>query len=49
MSIEPTKPEGFVGHYRPKMRPGLKLYAGGEANFLREMDQAAGRRTGVLG
>jgi 7,8-dihydropterin-6-yl-methyl-4-(beta-D-ribofuranosyl)aminobenzene 5'-phosphate synthase len=25
--------EGFVGHYRPKMRPGLKLYAGGEANF----------------
>ena len=25
--------EGFVGHYRAKMRPDLKLFAGGEANF----------------
>jgi 7,8-dihydropterin-6-yl-methyl-4-(beta-D-ribofuranosyl)aminobenzene 5'-phosphate synthase len=25
--------EGFVGHYRAKMRSDLKLFAGGEANF----------------
>ena len=25
--------EGFVTHYRAKMRPDLKLFAGGEANF----------------
>jgi 7,8-dihydropterin-6-yl-methyl-4-(beta-D-ribofuranosyl)aminobenzene 5'-phosphate synthase len=25
--------EGFVGHYRLRMRPNLRLFAGGEANF----------------
>ena len=25
--------EGFVTHYRAKMRPDLRLFAGGEANF----------------
>jgi 7,8-dihydropterin-6-yl-methyl-4-(beta-D-ribofuranosyl)aminobenzene 5'-phosphate synthase len=25
--------EGFVGHYRTRMRPDLRLFAGGEANF----------------
>jgi 7,8-dihydropterin-6-yl-methyl-4-(beta-D-ribofuranosyl)aminobenzene 5'-phosphate synthase len=25
--------EGFVNHYRSRMLPGLKLFAGGEANF----------------
>ena len=25
--------EGLVGHYRARMRPNLKLFAGGEANF----------------
>jgi 7,8-dihydropterin-6-yl-methyl-4-(beta-D-ribofuranosyl)aminobenzene 5'-phosphate synthase len=25
--------EGFVGHYRSRMRPDLRFFAGGEANF----------------
>ena len=40
--------EGFVTHYRPRMRPDLRLFAGGEANF-REKWVKRRRRTGVLG
>ena len=41
--------EGFVTHYRAKMRPDLRLFAGGEANFREKWIKTARRRTGVLG
>jgi 7,8-dihydropterin-6-yl-methyl-4-(beta-D-ribofuranosyl)aminobenzene 5'-phosphate synthase len=39
---------GFVPHYRPRMRPDLRLFAGGEADS-REKWVKRRRRTGVLG
>lgn len=33
MSIELTRAEAFAAHYRARMRPDLKLFACGEANF----------------
>ena len=37
--------EGFVTHHRAKMRSGLKLFAGGEANFREKWIKRRGTET----